>query len=240
MGCTRTNPRPLVVRKEVMTTTLDGALAHTWIRSFSDVFHASEQQLTELDRLAGDGDFGTNIASALRRVAENLPECPDATFASVFTAASTGFLATGGTSGPLFGMWFRAIARVAEDAASVADLARGVRDGLDAIQKLGGASVGDNTMIDALSPASDALTRAAEADEALDVALAAAAEAARSGARTTGDLVASRGRASYVGELARSVLDPGAVTIALFFESGATATGYTSEWTPLPESPAHS
>lgn len=88
-----------------MTTSLDGTAAHHWITQFTRVFDHAQQGLTELDRLAGDGDFGTNIASALRRVNAALPVVEDATYRNVFTAASQGFLATGGTSGPLFGMW---------------------------------------------------------------------------------------------------------------------------------------
>ncbi|WP_426990599.1 DAK2 domain-containing protein [Pseudarthrobacter sp. Y6] len=146
----------------------------------------------------------------------------------------TGFLATGGTSGPLFGMWFRDISRCASPAgANASKLASGVAAGLATIQKLGGANVGDNTTIDSLSPASDALTAAAAAGESVGEALIAAAAAARAGAESTADLVASRGRASYVGELARGVLDPGAVTIALFFQTAAATCGTTAAHEPL-------
>ncbi len=216
-----------------MTARLDGAMALAWITSFSDRFAMSQHDLTALDRLAGDGDFGTNIASALGRVKDALPSADHATCASVFAAAATGFLATGGTSGPLFGMWFRRIAGRMEASASVDDLAAGVVDGLAMIRKLGGASVGDSTMVDALAPAAAALSAAAAEGEDLPTCLARTAAAAREGALSTGDLVASRGRASYVGDLARGVLDPGAVTIALFFESGAAVAGDPTKWSPL-------
>ena len=223
-----------------MTTHLDGTTARAWISTFCDTFQESQQQLTNLDRLAGDGDFGTNIASALRRVDDALPSPAVATFTTVFAATSKGFLATGGTSGPLFGMWFRMISKAADDAASVPELASGIQEGLATIQKLGGAKVGDNTMIDALAPASAALTGAAENGADLVTALTAAAEAARVGAESTGALVAARGRASYVGKLALGVLDPGAVTIALLFEAGATAAGSQQDWPSLLSVPAHS
>lgn len=205
-----------------MTDHIDGALALDWITRFTADFHDAQQALTDLDRKAGDGDFGTNIASALRKVDAELPTVQEATFASVFTATANGFLATGGTSGPLFGMWFRAIARSAAAGGAGTDLlAQGVAAGLAKVQQLGGASVGDNTMIDALAPASQALLDAATSGLTVDKALAGAAEAARTGAASTADLLAARGRASYVGELARGVEDPGAVTVALFFEAGA-------------------
>ena len=217
-----------------MTNLIDGNAALTWITSFSERFGSTQAYLTELDRLAGDGDFGTNIASALERTHAGLPTAGDANCVNVFQAASRGFMATGGTSGPLFGMWFREIAKsTKDDAATVQEIARGIASGLATIQKLGGAKVGDNTMIDALEPASVALTAAAERGSTLAEALHEAAEAARTGAESTAELIAARGRATYVGELARGVLDPGAVTIALFFEAGANATGAAQVWEPL-------
>ncbi|WP_104168863.1 dihydroxyacetone kinase subunit DhaL [Arthrobacter sp. SX1312] len=216
-----------------MSTTIDGTTAHAWITEFTRTFTHAQQRLTDLDRLAGDGDFGTNIASALRRVDNILPATADATYRTVFTAASLGFLGTGGTSGPLFGMWFRHVARSGNDSATLSELTDGVASGLATVQYLGGAKVGDNTMIDALAPAADALKDAAASHLSIAEALEKAALAGRSGALSTGDLIAKRGRASYVGELARGVLDPGAVTIALFFEAGATVTGSSQLWPEL-------
>ncbi len=208
-----------------MRTRMDGQGAYDWLRTFMRTFGDAQQQLSELDRLAGDGDFGTNIAGALRRVDAALPTRDDATFRSVFEAVSRGFLATGGTSGPLFGMFFKEVSKCGSDSATVTELGAGVSAGLATIQNLGGASVGDNTMIDALAPASIAWGEAAGRGASLGEVLEAAASAGRTGALSTRDLIASRGRATYVGELARGVLDPGAMTIALFFEAGAVAMG---------------
>lgn len=217
-----------------MHNLIDGMTALTWIASFGERFDSAQAYLNELDRLAGDGDFGTNIASAMERTHAGLPGATEATCVNVFQAASRGFMATGGTSGPLFGMWFRDIAKsTTNDSATVHEIAQGIAAGLSTIQNLGGAKVGDNTMIDALEPASVALTAAAERGSTLAEALLDAALAARVGAESTAGLIAARGRASYVGELARGILDPGAVTIALFFEAGADATGNFQAWQPL-------
>jgi dihydroxyacetone kinase-like protein len=146
-----------------------------------------------------------------------------------FDGASTGFLRTGGTSGPLFGMWFRAFAQAGADRAAIDldELAAAAEEGLAAVRRLGGAEVGDKTMVDALAPAVGALLAGAEDGAELEAALSAAAVAARAGAEATADLVARRGRASYVGEVARGVIDPGAVTAALFFEAAVEAPPVT-------------
>jgi phosphoenolpyruvate---glycerone phosphotransferase subunit DhaL len=205
-----------------MTAALDRAAARRWMAEFATDFETQRERLTELDRAAGDGDFGANLRSALRKVETRLAADPQ-TARAVFAAVSDAFLDTGGTSGPLFGMWFRALSRALPeiDPADLTQLAEGVREGTATVQRLGGAEVGDKTMVDAMVPAAAALVDAAGAGQALT----AAAEAAEQGAASTEELVARRGRASYVGEVARGVLDPGALAVALFFRAGARALG---------------
>jgi dihydroxyacetone kinase-like protein len=205
---------------------LDGAFARAWFDEFAAQFTTQAALLADLDRQAGDGDFGANLTSAIGKAQGFLTTLEPHGFAEVFHAVTKGFLNTGGTSGPLFGMWFREIAKAAEtDADDVQTLASGVANGLAVIQRLGGAKVGDNTMVDAIAPAAAALTAAAEQGAGLTPALDSAAAAAIGGAESTRNLIASRGRASYVGELARGILDPGAIAVALFFSAAVVAGG---------------
>jgi dihydroxyacetone kinase len=80
-------------------------------------------------------------------------------------------------------------------------------------------------MLDAIVPAADALAAAASAGADLRDGLRGAATAAREGAEATAGMVARRGRASYVGDAARGVQDPGAVAVAVFFEAADDALG---------------
>lgn len=195
-------------------TELTGPDTRAWVARFVDAFTTEREALTELDRLAGDGDFGSNLAAALRRATTRLEAGPADTPAAVFTRVSEGFLDTGGTSGPLFGMWFRELGTALASVSGARELADGVAAGVATVQRLGKAEVGDKTMVDAMVPAAEAM---AGVDLAAD--LAAAATAARTGAASTEELRARRGRSSYVGDVAVGVLDPGAVTVALFFEA---------------------
>lgn len=201
------------------------AFARRWIETFILDFGESKERLGELDRISGDGDFAVNLGSALRKAADRTRALPaDANDADIFGSVSLAFLDTGGTSGPLLGMWFRDIGRAyAANTDPVRALAGGVQDGIATIQRLAGARVGDSTMIDAMVPASQALNSAAERGETLDVALRGAAKAAGAGAVSTQDITARMGRASYVGVAASGVTDPGAAAIALFFASGVSA-----------------
>jgi dihydroxyacetone kinase-like protein len=197
-----------------MSMELTGPDAREWMRRFSDVVNQEREALAELDRRAGDGDFGTNLTSALRRASRRVSEGPSDSASAVFARVSEGFLDTGGTSGPLFGMWFRELSKATAQSADAGALAAGVAAGVATVQRLGQAQVGDKTMVDAMLPAAEAMT-----GHDLDADLAAAASAARTGAASTQELRARRGRSSYLGDVAVGVLDPGAVTVALFFES---------------------
>lgn len=196
-----------------MSTELTGPQAREWMQRFIDVFHRQREVLAELDRRAGDGDFGTNLNSALRRASRRMSEGPSDSASAVFARVSEGFLDTGGTSGPLLGMWFRELSKATAQRADAGALAAGVAAGVATVQRLGHAQVGDKTMVDAMLPAAEAMS-----GQDFDADLAAAARAARTGAVNTQNLRARRGRASYVGEVAVGVLDPGALTVALFFE----------------------
>ncbi|MFJ2561363.1 MULTISPECIES: dihydroxyacetone kinase subunit DhaK [unclassified Streptomyces] len=171
--------------------------------------------LTRLDQKAGDGDFGDNWAGGVERALQDAR-----THGTAGTAAlATAFSSVGGTSGPLFGLLFTRLAQALgnehQDQVDIAALATASADALDAIRETGGADVGDRTLLDALAPASDALASAA--DGRREAALTAAALAAIRGADTTATLPGRQGRASYVGDHALGIPDPGAVAIALIY-----------------------
>ena len=208
-----------------MGETLDGDAVRAWIADFVAAFRSRRADLDELVRRSGDGDFGSNLLSAIERVEVDLAAAPLASASEIFAVLSTAFMNAGGTSGPLFGVWFREFARAGAGAAGLDRdaLAAASAKGLAAVQSLGGAGVGDKTMVDAMSPAADSLAAGAAQSRELRADLADAAIAARAGADATAALVARRGRASYVGEVSRGVPDPGAEAVAMFFEAAGRA-----------------
>ncbi|MFE5706965.1 dihydroxyacetone kinase subunit DhaL, partial [Rhodococcus koreensis] len=206
--------------------TLGRAAVGAWFGAFVEKVLAEEPNLTDLDRRAGDGDFGTNMVAALDHV--DVAGIRDRySPATVFESLSDAYLGhAGGTSGALFGVWFRQFYRAAVDAPQGLDtkaIAAAARAGLDTIQELGGAQPGDKTMIDAVDPAVTALESAVEQGKNPADALAEAADAAGHGAEATAGITARRGRASYIGEAARGVVDPGALVLSWFFAEGAQA-----------------
>ncbi|MEV7194162.1 dihydroxyacetone kinase subunit DhaK [Streptomyces sp. NPDC093510] len=172
--------------------------------------------LTKLDQLVGDGDFGDNLAGGVRRAVK----LADETGTDGTAALADAFLNdVGGTSGPLFGLLFQhlAAASPAEGGTpSVAALAEAAAAGHAAIHRVGGAVPGDCTLVDALAPAAESLAAARE-DADAEAPLTEAAQAAIRGALATASLRPRRGRASYVGDHALGVPDPGALAVALLF-----------------------
>ncbi|WNI17980.1 dihydroxyacetone kinase subunit DhaL [Actinacidiphila sp. ITFR-21] len=195
----------------------------TWMRRFAACASATEAELSALDQQVGDGDFGANLVAGLQATLSRLgADDGTATAGAPLDAAAAAFLdEVGGTSGPLFGLLFQEMAAAvaaAGDALNLGALAAGVGNGLAAIQRVGEASVGDKTLIDALAPACAALTSyPPDADPA--EALSRAARAAWGGVADTARLTARRGRASYLGDRAAGVPDPGAVGIGLLFST---------------------
>ncbi|MFD6952653.1 Dak phosphatase [Nocardiopsis sp. TSRI0078] len=209
-----------------MADQLSPAHVERWVHGFVDAVEEAGDHLTDLDRRSGDGDFGTNMVTALRRSREVLAGADTSTAGAPFQVMGETFLAhSGGTSGPLFGMWFRDFGKVGADAGALtlAMVAEATANGWATLARLGSAKVGDRTMVDAIAPASEALATAVDDGSGLVEGLRSAAEAARRGADGTSDLLGRRGRTSYVGESALGSPDPGAVTIALFYRTAVEA-----------------
>ena len=183
--------------------------------------------LGDLDRRAGDGDFGDNVRVAMKNLGRELEGGEPADYRGWVTAMSLAWLGVGGTSGPLFGMFYRDLARAAGDGEvpDLAALAEALAAGQAVVQKYGEAEVGDRTMVDALAPAVTALREAAGSGADAVHALGAAEKAAIDAAKGTAELTARRGRASYVGDSAKGVMDPGACAMALVVGALRAAVG---------------
>ncbi|WP_166845285.1 dihydroxyacetone kinase family protein [Isoptericola sp. BMS4] len=192
-----------------------------------DVLHAAEDELGALDAVAGDGDHGRGMC----RGADAAVEAADAALAaggdapSVLRRAADAWAdRAGGTSGALWGVGLLALAdRLPADAALTGGhVVDGVRAACDEVCAVGGARVGDKTLVDALAPAVEALDRAHRAGEPPTDAWRAAVRAAREGAARTRETTARRGRSRVLGDKSLGVADPGATSLALLLaEVGA-------------------
>lgn len=173
---------------------------------------AAEPLLTELDAACGDGDLGISMqrgAAAIRALPDAAWSAPDIALRAVGQALRQ---AIAGSSGPFYSTALLRAARRLETvpAPGARDWAAAFKDGVAAIAELGGAQVGDRTMLDALSPAADAFSTALEAGHPPAAAWRAALEAAEHGCAATAAMRPRLGRASYLGERTLGVPDAGA------------------------------
>jgi dihydroxyacetone kinase-like protein len=133
----------------------------------------------------------------------------------------------GGAAGPLYGTAFMraggAIAGLPADTSTVEALLAGLGAGIGGIQSLGKGIAGEKTMLDALLPAFEAGQAAAAGGGETATVTRAMAEAAESGAKATIPMLATKGRASYLGERSIGHQDPGATSSALLLRALAVA-----------------
>jgi dihydroxyacetone kinase len=180
----------------------------------------AEPQLTEMDRITGDGDLGANLKRASAAVREALPTYPLSDIPATLKALShTVRHELGGSSGPLYGVLFQRAGNVLANShlVGLTQWATAIEEGGRAISELGGAKPGDRTMLDALDPFVKMLKQA-KLDSAREVLIEAAQEAQR-GAESTAQMKPRFGRSSYLRDRVLGYPDPGAIAIAIWLRA---------------------
>src|SRR3954447_12439586 len=198
---------------------VDAATVTVWMSEIAATVSAERDYLTQLDAAIGDGDHGTNMdrgfSAVQKALAEQDTDVPPGRL--LITVGKTLVSSVGGASGPLWGSAFRRAGRTLGDADEwdAAQLLVALEAARDGVVELGAAAPADKTMVDALTPAVDAMRASLDAGASLTDAVGAAAQAAEDGARATVPLQARKGRASYLGERSVGHQDPGATSVAL-------------------------
>ncbi len=201
-----------------------GRRARRAIRSACDALIAAEGQLTEMDRITGDGDLGVSMkraAAAVERAVDLYPL--DHIPGTLKAVGHTLRRELGGTSGPLYGVLFLRCGNVLETSGGTgpAQWADALEQGCAALSELGGAHPGDRTMLDALDPFVTSL-KGAGTNMSPEVLMAASAEAER-GAEATARMLPRLGRSSYLGDRVLGHPDPGAKAVAIWLRAVSEA-----------------
>ncbi len=212
---------------EATAASRDGArcIARALAR-ITEALRGAEDELGRIDAQAGDGDHGRGMLRGAEAAAQAAQAAAGggAGAASTLAAAAHAWAdQAGGTSGAIWGLlllhWSQALA---DDAApDAAAHARGARQALDGVTRIGRARVGDKTLVDALAPFVDTLAAQVEAGQPLAAAWAAAAAAAEAAADATRDLLPRIGRARPLAERSKGHPDAGAVSLALCARTAA-------------------
>ncbi len=175
-----------------------------WIDSFAQTIGKKKEHLSELDTPIGDGDHGNNMARGAKAVTESLDSKKPAELTDEFKQIAMALISkVGGASGPLYGTAFLEMAKKSKETSDLGELFAVAAAG---IKKRGGAKVGDKTMVDVWDPLSKKVGAGSLSQDDIDSAV-----------ESTKDLVAKKGRASYLGERSKGHLDPGAVSSGYLF-----------------------
>ena len=188
------------------------------------VMTANEGYLTRLDAEIGDADHGINMVRGFTLVHERLSSLIDSDVESILTTVGMALMeGVGGSSGALYGTFFAQAGQPLHGRKGIdkRDLALLFSSGYAAMQEMsGGTKPGEKTMIDALDPTVRSLNESAGDDRVtLGGALDRAVGAARNGMESTIGLVATKGRAAYLGERSVGHQDIGATTTYLMLRT---------------------
>ncbi|MDW8743506.1 dihydroxyacetone kinase subunit DhaL [Streptococcus sp. ZY1909104] len=191
---------------------MDVRTALTWMTRFNEKIQANKDYLSELDTPIGDGDHGGNMARGMAAVMTELDGKEFASADQIFKIVAMQLLSkVGGASGPLYGSAFMGLSKASQAGAELASM---LQEGLDMIQKRGKAELGEKTMVDVWTPVISAIREDKLTPNLIQEIV-----------QATADTLATKGRASYVGERSVGHIDPGSYSSGLLFESLLEVTG---------------
>jgi dihydroxyacetone kinase-like protein len=193
-----------------------------WLQAAGALLAENKEALTALDSAIGDADHGINMDRGFRKVLADLPGVQERDIGAILKATGMALISSvGGASGPLYGTFFLASARLADGKLALADqeLALLLEAGVQGVAQRGRAQQGDKTLLDALIPAAHAFRAAADAGCSTLEAARRSYAAAAQGAQDTIPMIARKGRASYLGERSVGHQDPGSASACLIWQA---------------------
>ncbi len=209
-----------------MTITRDDVI--TWFNECGRVIAENKDYLTQLDSAIGDADHGANMDRGFKAALAKLPTVADKDIGTLFKSVGMTLVSTvGGAGGPLYGTFFMQAGTASANKMELTtgDWAAALEAALNGVVARGKAQLADKTMVDALTPALNALKQAVSAGLDQSNALRQSAAAAEQGMKDTIPLVAKKGRASYLGERSAGHQDPGATSSYLIIKAAADVWG---------------
>ena len=183
--------------------------------------------VTELDQALGDGDHVFNLQRGIVALQGVSHEIAALDWPTAWQKIGMTVMASvGGASGSLYATLFIALSKNTKDKpATLSTFAEAFALGVEAMKQRGKADVGEKTMLDVLVPIAQALSQAAQQDIGLNELLQQLCLTAETGVESTRDMLATKGRASFLGERSKGCIDAGAKTAQLMIAAVASALG---------------
>ena len=179
-------------------------------------------EIEKLDQEIGDGDHIFNVQRGIKLVIESEPIIKHLSMSKALNQIAMKILSgIGGSSGALFGTLFMTMAKVSniDDGIDYKKAINMFVDGVEAVKQRGKADVGEKTMMDVLIPVANCLKEGVEKDIDLKDLMRKTIETAEKGMLSTKNLLATKGRASFLGERSKGHIDPGARSSQLMIKT---------------------
>ena len=177
---------------------------------------ANREYLSDVDGLIGDGDHGVNMSKGFSMARGQITDA-DNFSAACKKLGDVLLLEIGGSMGPIYGTFFRSITSVtkAHENIDLPIMTAALEKALNGIMEIGGAKVGDKTLVDTIFPTVEALKTESDFGAAIDKAVT----VAEVGMYSTKNMMAKVGRAARLGERSIGVLDAGSVSSFIILKS---------------------
>ncbi len=187
------------------------------IQAIADVIENNAEEVTALDQAIGDGDHVINLQRGIQALIAQSAELSQLDWATAWQKIGMTLMTTvGGASGSLYGTLFMAMSKASrERSLTLSTFAEVYTQGVEAVKQRGKADAGEKTMLDVLIPVADNLRQSSVEAVELPVALTKLTDVALAGMESTRDMLATKGRASFLEERSRGHIDAGAKTAQL-------------------------
>lgn len=193
------------------------ALFPTLIDAIAACLNQNAAEVTELDQAIGDGDHVFNLQRGIEALQKHSAEISVLDWSAAWQKIGMTVMASiGGASGSLYATLFISLHKHCKDKPEdINTFAAALQLAVDAVKQRGKADVGEKTMLDVWVPVADALKKDAADDKSLHDTLKHICEVAEAGEESTRDMLATKGRASFLGERSKGHIDAGAKTAQL-------------------------
>ena len=191
-----------------------------YLQNIKKTIDNNKDEIEKLDQEIGDGDHIFNIQRGIKESLNLQDELSSHTPDEVFKKIGMKIMTTvGGSSGALFATLLIGMSKKFNgELSDQQNIAGMFSEGVEAMKNRGKADIGEKTMLDVFIPVSNELQKLSYQDDTKKLAEK-IKNIAKKGMLSTKDLIATKGRASFLGKRAKGHIDPGARSSQLAIEA---------------------
>lgn len=192
----------------------------TLIDKIADRIYENKDYLSELDREIGDSDHGVNLSRGFQKIKDESETLKNLNYSDYFNKIAMILISNvGGASGAIYGTGLMKVAQSLKgiDILDRNNIIKAAEAMVEGIKMRGKAQCGEKTMLDTIVPVVEVLKNHKE--DSLDILLKKIQITAKEGMESTENMLATKGRASYLGARSIGHIDPGAMSSYLIIDT---------------------